>query len=230
LFHRILESGAGINPDLKASFAIFSKVPIRPAVPSAILFDMDGVLVRSEEVWFALLRDASSHFGGKLVTREAFAPTFGQGTAADIEMFGFNCTVPILEAYFAKHFADHAPDVWVDPTAKPLLASLQARGISRAVVTNTSATLAADILSAAGMLELFQVVSCASQVPRAKPAPDVVTAALRQLRLEGGQAWMVGDSRYDREAARAAGVEFIGLRIDGDRRIELLEELETFLR
>ena len=36
---------------------------------------------------------------------------------------------------------------------------------------------------------------------------------------------MVGDSRFDREAAAAAGIHFVGLGIDGDRRIERLFEL-----
>jgi phosphoglycolate phosphatase/AHBA synthesis associated protein len=36
---------------------------------------------------------------------------------------------------------------------------------------------------------------------------------------------MVGDSRFDRGAAQAAGVHFVGLGLDGDARIEHLREL-----
>jgi phosphoglycolate phosphatase/AHBA synthesis associated protein len=40
---------------------------------------------------------------------------------------------------------------------------------------------------------------------------------------------MVGDSRFDREAAAAAGVYFVGLRMPGDVRLERLEELPALL-
>jgi len=42
---------------------------------------MDGVLIRSEEAWLRVLEDAGRRFRGSPVTREEFAPTFGQGTA-----------------------------------------------------------------------------------------------------------------------------------------------------
>ncbi len=62
-------------------------------------------------------------------------------------------------------------------------------------------------------------------VSRPKPAPDLLLHALTALEVEAARAWMVGDSRFDRDAARAAGIYFIGLGIDGDRRIEALAEL-----
>jgi phosphoglycolate phosphatase/AHBA synthesis associated protein len=40
---------------------------------------------------------------------------------------------------------------------------------------------------------------------------------------------VVGDSRYDREAARAAGVRFVGFRTDGDERLERLDLLPGLL-
>jgi len=74
------------------------------------------------------------------------------------------------------------------------------------------------------------VVACADQVPRAKPAPDVVLHALSKLQLDASQAWMVGDSRFDREAAGAAGVFFVGYTIDGDRRVASLPEILSLTR
>jgi phosphoglycolate phosphatase/AHBA synthesis associated protein len=40
---------------------------------------------------------------------------------------------------------------------------------------------------------------------------------------------MVGDSRFDREAARAAGVRFVGFRTAGDRTVRTLGELPALL-
>lgn len=53
-------------------------------LPEAVLFDMDGVLVKSEEAWFRTVEAAGVRFRGRPVTRAEFGPTFGQGTAADV--------------------------------------------------------------------------------------------------------------------------------------------------
>lgn len=197
--------------------------------PTALLFDLDGVLIRSEEVWLHVLAEAGEQFRGRPVTREEFAPTFGQGTAADVKAFGFDCTPAELDAFYAKRFRSHLTELWVDPDARGVLTQLQEAAIRLAVVTNTVGPLARDLLTVAGLLPFFQVVSTADKVAHAKPAPDLVEHALRGLAVPPEQAWMVGDSRFDREAARAAKVRFVGLRQEGDLRIEALGELPRLL-
>lgn len=191
----------------------------------AMLFDMDGVLVRSEQVWFRLLEEAGRRFRGHAITRDEFAPTFGQGTRADVEVFGLGCTPDELDAYYRDHFHLHAAETWVDPDARAVLLGLRARGLQVAVVTNTATQLAKEILRSAELLEVVDVVACADQVANPKPAPDVVRQALSAVGLESEEAWMVGDSRYDREAARSAQVHFLGYRIDGDVRVETLPQM-----
>lgn len=197
--------------------------------PRAILFDLDGVLVRSHEAWFELMRDASRYFGGREVTREAFDPVFGQGTEADIAMFGLRCTSDELNAYFFENFSRYGDRLWVNPEATPTLDALDTAGIRRAIVTNTMLPLARSILTQAGLLDRFEFISTADQVLHAKPDPALVFLALERLGLKPRQAWMIGDSRFDREAAAAAHVFFVGLGIDGERRIERLQSLQELL-
>jgi phosphoglycolate phosphatase-like HAD superfamily hydrolase len=52
-------------------------------------------------------------------------------------------------------------------------------------------------------------------VERSKPDPDAVAAALARLRCAPGEAVMVGDTPYDVEAARRAGVDAIAFRSGG---------------
>lgn len=193
--------------------------------PRAILFDMDGVLIRSEEIWFRVVEEAGRRFRGRAITREEFMPTFGQGTAADIPAFGLDCTTEELDAFYVETFGQHLGGVWVDPDAAAVLRALRGRGIRVGVVTNTVSPLAEQVLRAAGLRDLVESLSCADMVARAKPAPDLVEHGLEALGLSAEQVWMVGDSRFDREAARAAGVRFVGFRIEGDLRIESLPAL-----
>ncbi|MFY0571868.1 HAD family hydrolase [Archangium lansingense] len=192
---------------------------------SAVLFDMDGVLIRSEEAWLRVLEDAGRRFRGSPVTREEFAPTFGQGTAEDVRVFGLRCTPAELDAFYVEHLPAYAGEVWVNPDARELLESLASRGLRRAVVTNTVSALARALLGAARLLDFFEVLACSDLVVHAKPAPDLVLYALGRLGVTPGAALMVGDSRFDRGAAQAAGVRFVGLGLDGDVRIERLGEL-----
>lgn len=191
-------------------------------LPRAVLFDMDGVLVRSEEVWFLAVEESGRRFRGRAITREEFFPTFGQGTAADIEVFGLSCTPPELDAFYVTEFVRHLDAMWVNPEAAPLLTWLRGQGVKTALVTNTVGPLASVILERAGLSGQFDSLATADRVAHAKPAPDLVQLALKELAVAPTEASMIGDSRYDRQAAGAAGVHFIGLRLDGDRRVETL--------
>lgn len=195
----------------------------------AVLFDMDGVLVRSEEVWFRVVEAAGVKFRGRAITREEFFPTFGQGTAADVPVFGLACTTAELDAFYVDEFVQHLDAMWVNPEAAPLLELLHGRGLRVGLVTNTVAPLTAAILDRAGLATWLPVRATADRVANAKPAPDLVQLALAELGVAPDDAVMVGDSRFDRQAAGAAGVRFIGLKLDGDGRVERLGDLPVEL-
>lgn len=193
--------------------------------PRAVLFDLDGVLVKSEEAWFLAVAESGRVFRGREVTREEFAPTFGQGTAADIEAFGLKCTPRELDAFYETEFIRHVPSVWVNPDARGLLEALAARGLKRALVTNSTGPVAAALLKHGGLDGLLPVLATSDRVKRAKPAPDLVELACRELNVAPKDAWLVGDSRYDKGAAQSAGAHFVGLGLDGDARVERLSQV-----
>jgi phosphoglycolate phosphatase/AHBA synthesis associated protein len=192
-------------------------------VLKAVLFDLDGVLIDSRDAWYHLLCAAARAFGHPVLHRDEFDESFGQGVEADAEQF-FPGTAPQdLLGYFDAHFLDHAHHVLVSPDAVPVMNALGTRGIATAVVTNTATPLARETIRGAG-LEPDAIVGTSEKVPE-KPAPDMLRAACERLGVAPGEALMVGDTRFDREAARAAGVRFVGLGIDGDARIDALRDV-----
>ncbi len=192
----------------------------------AVLFDMDGVLVKSEEVWFRAVEEAGVRFRGRPITREEFFPTFGQGTAADIPYFGLKTTRAELDAFYVEGFLRHIAEMWVNPDAAPLLSRLRAGGLKIALVTNTVGPLASRILETAKLSGFFDSQATSDRVANAKPSPELPLLALKELGVAATDACMVGDSKYDREAARGAGVRFVGLGIDGDVRLEKLGDFK----
>lgn len=184
--------------------------------------------MKSEEAWFRAVEESGRRFrGGRAITRAEFAPTFGQGTAADVSVFGLSCTPAELDAFYVVEFLRHVPSVWVNPDAAPVLRELERRGLGRGLVTNSVGPIADALLAHGGLSPLLPVRATADRVQHAKPAPDLVLLACRELGVAPQETVLVGDSRYDREAARAAGAGFVGLGIDGERRIERLSELLT---
>src|SRR5438270_2915634 len=101
----------------------------------AVLFDLDGVLVDSKEAWYLAVAEAGVRFRGRPVTRAEFEPTFGQGTEADIPLFGFDCTTAQLDRFYEEEFVRQLHAVRVDPSALEVLQRLKTLGLKLAVVT-----------------------------------------------------------------------------------------------
>lgn len=199
----------------------------RPLV-RAVLFDLDGVLVDSYEVWFHLLNATARAFGADPIARDTFASCWGQGVAADVERFFTNRTLAETEAFYHAHFMDQIEHLRIDPQAVPLTRELTARGVRLAVVTNTPSPLARRILAHAALA--IDTVVGGDDVPRAKPAPDMIVEACRRLKVSIDDCVVLGDSEYDARAASAAGTRFVGFRRDGRLRIEALDQLTCVLR
>jgi HAD superfamily hydrolase (TIGR01509 family) len=180
-----------------------------PARVRAVLFDLDGVLVDSYEAWFAVVNDACARFGRPPVGRDRFAGIWGQGIAADVRNLYPGRTPAEVEAAYAEAMPRRAGGVRSNPEARAALERLRDAGLARALVTNTQVALAREVVSGAGLLDVLDAVQGARPGVREKPAPDLLLAALAAVGAAAAEALMVGDSRYDEEAARAAGVPFL---------------------
>ena len=190
----------------------------------AVLFDMDGVLVESYQAWFHLLADACRDLGYQPISREMFASTWGQGVQADRDTFFTRHKAHEVERYYEERFVDHIHHVEVEPDGPKVFAALRQNELALAVITNTPAALARPVLARAGVEP--DVLVGGTDIPNAKPAPDIGLRACELLGIEPAEALVVGDSRFDREAAAAAGARFIGLRIEGgEHTISSLGEL-----
>ncbi len=200
----------------------------RPAWPrpAAVLFDMDGVLVDSREAWYAAVCAFAAEAGRPAPDRDRYVALFGQSIPDEARTLFDGLPPERLAAGYDRHLPRCLDRVRVEPGAREVLAALRGRGIPTAVVTNSPRALAVAILGA-HRLEPDRLVA-ADDVPAPKPAPDMLLAAARLLGVEVRAAWMVGDSDYDLQAARAAGARFLGLR-HGRPRIALLADLLDLL-
>lgn len=200
------------------------EVPL-PAPVRAVLFDMDGVLVFSEDAWFSVFNETLTGFGHRPVSRAEFDAIYGNGAAADRDAYMTERTVTEIDAAYARLFEQHLGEIRPNREAVPVLAQLRRRGIRTSVATNTTAPLARRVLALHGLLPLLDATASADEAGEGKPDPAVVRLAADRVGTPLAECLFVGDSRFDAAAALAAPVRFVGLRHGGGTRIERLGEL-----
>ncbi len=198
-----------------------------PKLPSvrAVLFDMDGVLVFSEDAWFEVYNRTLVLFGHPPVPRTEFDSIYGNGAAADREAYMPERTVVEIEAAYARLFEEHLEKVRPNAEAPGVLSELRRRGVRTAVATNTTAPLARRILGLHGLLPLVDATASADEAGAGKPDPAVVKLAAARVGTPLTECLFVGDSRFDAAAAAAAPVRFVGLGHGGGERVERLADL-----
>lgn len=189
-----------------------------------ILYDLDGVLIKSGMAWYIVIQLARKRWGYPPPTYEHFLRTFGQGIEADREEFFPEQTAAEVNAIYDELFPSQIEAVELMDQAPNLLAQMRERGLRQAIVTNTPRPLAQEIIRRKKLDEHLDELAAAGEAPE-KPAPDLIWLALRRLGLKREEVIFVGDSKSDAGAAAAAGVRLAGLGIAGDITISSLAEL-----
>lgn len=188
-----------------------------------IAFDLDGVLVDSFRIWFRVLNATLEELDRPPLSEAEFRLHWGQPIEQDIEDWFPGRTPGEVTRAYAKRFPEHLARVEVLPGARRTVEALARAETPRGVVTNSPRDMAEALLREAGMHGCFATIVTADDVPRSKPAPDMIRAAAGILDCSIERLLVIGDSRFDAEAARAAGAPFLAFR-EHNGLIEILRE------
>lgn len=182
----------------------------------AMVFDMDGTLLNTEQVIVQSASQTLEHLGHAPLPQDYHMPNMF-GTAADLIMDVLHergLPIPaggraqagaLFEQYYAAQPEGTAPlyDGVVD-----WLHAAKAQGMALGVCTNKQYNLAIKGLEAAGILDLFSVVTGRDTCGVAKPAPEPLFHTLSHLHVHPQDAVFFGDTHADAACAEAAGVRF----------------------
>ena len=180
----------------------------------AVLLDLDGTLLDTAPEIAAAAADMLSELGldpvdplrvrefiGKgiphLVRRTLEASL---GRAPDERRVG-----SAMEGFFFHYAKRNGSMSNPYPGVLEGITELRAKGFALACVTNKTAQFTIPLLEATGLAGFFPVVVSGDTMPKKKPAPDPLLEACRRLGIPALEALMIGDSRNDALAARAAG-------------------------
>lgn len=192
--------------------------------PSAILFDMDGVLVDSLDSWWKALNSALKKFKHQELTRDEFIETYwGHDLKANLKRLKLN---PQVAPFCNITYGDHLDYIKIYPDTKGTLEQLAS--FKKAIITNTPTDCARQILKKFDIAQYFEAIVTSDDVLKAKPNPEIVFTACKRLGVTPNTAILVGDTESDVKAGRAAGCTVVGLNITADIMIQRLSEL-TYL-
>lgn len=192
-----------------------TRMSVQPR-PQAVVFDLDGTLVDTVgariDAWSRALAE-----GGIPVTAKRLEPMIGmdgrrlarEAASATGRELGDD-EAEELDRRSGELFDELNRDPRPLPGAREVLARLDRSGVTWAIATSSRP---AQVERSVRSLELGREprIIDGSHVANAKPAPDLLLHAARELGTPPGATWYVGDSTWDMLAARAAGMHAIGV-------------------
>ena len=193
----------------------------------ALLCDIDGTLVQSNwlhaEAWRVALAEIGINCELEEIRRQ-----IGKGGDELIPVFVPWWKQPIVEEplkAYRKFVFQHGLREQVEaiPGVRELLLRVREAGIKVSVATSSKKDDLAVLLKVVNIEDLIDEQATADDTERAKPHPDIFTAALGKLGLPPTECLALGDTPYDAEAAGKAGIRTLGVMTGGWSRQELLD-------
>jgi beta-phosphoglucomutase len=203
--------------------------------PSAVLWDLDGTLVDSEEYHWLSWRDAMRAEGIDL-SYERFLASFGQRNdrilagwlGADADPARVRRVGDAKEAEYRRLAEERG--LTPLPGAREWLERLHAAGWKQAIASSAPRLNVETMLRVLRLDRLLDAIVPAEDVTRGKPEPDVFLAAAASVGVPPARCIVVEDAAAGVEAGRRAGMRTIGVnpraRLDADVYVRSLADLQ----
>lgn len=186
----------------------------------AVILDVDGTLVLSNDAHAQAWVESFAAYGYD-VSFEQVRPLIGMGGDQVIPKMvsGLNDENGDGKAVSEKRkqliIERFGSSLSPTPGARDLILRMLAAGLKLIIASSATSEELSVLLKAAKVDDLLDEATTSSDVEASKPAPDIVEAALSKLKMQPSQVLMIGDTPYDLQSAKAAGVELIAVRCGG---------------
>ncbi len=188
----------------------------------AVLFDFDGTLADSYAGITASVNHVRAGYGLAPLDEAEVRRHVGRGPEILLRQTVPNGDVRRdVAAYRAHHPSVMCQGTRLLPGAAEALHTLKQRGLLLAVCSNKPRIFTGELLTFLGLSSVFDAVLGPEDVARPKPAPDMLRAALRQLKVSAAEALYIGDMTVDIETARGADVRVWVVPTGSDERSAL---------
>ena len=180
----------------------------------AVVFDLDGLLLDSEEVWDEVREELVLERGGRWherAQRDMMGMSSPEWSHYLHEELGLpESPVELSDEVVRRMAARYREALPLVPGAREAIRRLAARW-PLGLASSSNRPLIDLALELAGLAPLFAVTVSSEEVERGKPSPDVYLEAVRRLGVDPASAAAVEDSHNGIRAARAAGMRVIAI-------------------
>jgi HAD superfamily hydrolase (TIGR01509 family) len=185
----------------------------------AVLLDIDGTLVDSNDAHARAWVDALAQFGHQVPFERVRSLIGKGGDKLLIQAAGIDKDSPegqrIDKARAERFMRDYLPHIKPLPKARELLARMREDGFALVVATSAKKAEMDALLEICRANDLVHAATSSDDADRSKPDPDLVRSALVKAKAAPGAAVMLGDTPYDIDAAQRAGVDALAVRSGG---------------
>jgi HAD superfamily hydrolase (TIGR01509 family) len=183
-------------------------------VIEAVVFDMDGVLVDSEQLWDEIREQLARERGGRWSER-AQADMMGMSAPEWSrymhDVVGLPESPDEINAEVVRRLlARYEQSLPLLPGAIEAVERLASRW-PLAIASSSNREVIDAVLARAGIAQLFQATVSSEEVERGKPAPDVYLEAARRLGVDATASVAIEDSRNGIRSAHDAGMRVIAI-------------------
>jgi pyrophosphatase PpaX len=187
-----------------------------------VLFDLDGTVVDSGGIILASMRYATRTVLGREISDEALmAAVGGPGLEHQMRAFGPEHVEELIRVY-REHNEPLHDELRVCVGMDDVLVALKEQGRKLGIVSAKRRRTVELAFARVEVGHLFDVVVGGDEHERQKPEPDLLLLALERLGADPDTAAYVGDSPFDMQAAKAAGMHAVGVTWGGIHEREAL--------
>ena len=181
---------------------------------AAVIFDMNGVIIESENDWYEVRREYSARWGGHWTVEDQRA-VMGDNPRQWAAYMRTRFSVPcgddeIIAGVVALLLGRYEREVPLLPGARGAVRGL-ARAFRLGLASSAPPSVIRHVLHAADLADVFSAWISAADVEQGKPAPDVYMKACDRLGVPRDRAVAVEDSPHGIMSAVRAGLRVIAV-------------------
>jgi HAD superfamily hydrolase (TIGR01509 family) len=181
----------------------------------AVLFDVDGTLVDSNDLHARAWQEALAHFGFE-IPFDRGRSQIGKGADQLISSLISAEQANKIEKELSEHRSELFKKNYLDqvrpfPKVRDLFRRILQDGCRIVLATSAKQDELRQLKQIAQIDDLIEEETSSDDAARSKPHSDIIKAALDRLKVEPDEAIMVGDTPYDAIAATKLHVRTIGL-------------------
>jgi HAD superfamily hydrolase (TIGR01509 family) len=183
-------------------------------VIEGVIFDLDGLLLDSEQVWDEAREELAKERGGRWsdhAQRDMMGMSSPEWSAYMHDVIGLPEPPEEINAEVVRRLEERYRErLPVIPGAQAAVERLAERW-PLALASSSNRELIDLALDLMGVAKYFEATVSSEEVARGKPAPDVYLEAARRLGVDADKAAAIEDSRNGIRAAKAAGMRVVAI-------------------